>query len=123
MGTPLRVVGCRSLNVIRSRLSLSIEDASRARADLTAATSVLVPSIRAARFSSGFRDSRTSCGLVINLPDGQITPSTGLGRVQPHLQKYFCFSEFQIRLYNSLSRPIEGRLAIVTAAGRDAVDA
>jgi hypothetical protein len=43
--------------------------------------------------------------------------------VQPLLKKYFCFSEIQIRLYDSLSRPTEGRHAIVTAAGRDAVDA
>jgi hypothetical protein len=39
------------------------------------------------------------------------------------LQKYFCFSESQIKLYDSPSRPTEGRLAIVTDAGRDAVDA
>jgi hypothetical protein len=43
--------------------------------------------------------------------------------VQPLLQKYFCFSEIKIRLYEWLSRPTEGRVAIVTAAGRDAVDA
>ena len=43
--------------------------------------------------------------------------------VQPPLQKYFCFSEMQIKLYDSPSRPTEGRLAIVTDAGRDAVDA
>jgi hypothetical protein len=43
--------------------------------------------------------------------------------VQPHLQKYFCFSETQIRLCDSPSRPTEGRIAIVTDAGRDAVDA
>jgi hypothetical protein len=39
------------------------------------------------------------------------------------LQKYFCFSEMQIRLYDLPSRPTEGRHAIVMAAGRDAVDA
>jgi hypothetical protein len=43
--------------------------------------------------------------------------------VQPLWQKYFCFSEIQIRLYVSPSRPTEGRVAIVTAAGWDAVDA
>src|ERR1700688_2662758 len=35
MSTPLRVVGCRSFKVIRSGLSLSIEDASRERADIS----------------------------------------------------------------------------------------
>jgi hypothetical protein len=43
--------------------------------------------------------------------------------VQSHLQKYFCFSEIEIKLYDSPSRPTEGRFAIVTDAGRDAVDA
>src|SRR5664279_6366192 len=40
-----------------------------------------------------------------DLPDGQISELP----VQPHLQKYFCFSETQIKLYDSLSRPTEGR--------------
>jgi hypothetical protein len=39
------------------------------------------------------------------------------------LQKYFCFRRKQITSYPILSRPIEGRIAIVTDAGRDAVDA
>jgi hypothetical protein len=43
--------------------------------------------------------------------------------VQPPLQKYFCFSEMQIRLYDLPSWPTEGRLEIVTDAGQDAVDA
>jgi hypothetical protein len=43
--------------------------------------------------------------------------------VQPYLQKYFCFSEMQIRLSDSASRLTEGRLEIVTDARRDAVDA
>jgi hypothetical protein len=43
--------------------------------------------------------------------------------VQPHLKKYFCFSEMQIRLSDLPSCPTEGRFAIVTDAGRDAVDA
>src|SRR5258706_2694063 len=30
-------------------------------------------------------------------------------RVQPHLQKYFGFSEIQIKLYDSLSRPTKER--------------
>src|SRR6266550_2963008 len=44
--------------------------------------------------------------------------------VKPRLQKYFCFPLTQI---SSLIRPVrsrqEGRIAIVTNAGRDAVDA
>jgi hypothetical protein len=37
--------------------------------------------------------------------------------------KYFCFRLTQITSYPILSRPNEGRLAIVTNAGRDAMDA
>jgi hypothetical protein len=44
-------------------------------------------------------------------------------RVQPHLQKFSDFPKTQITLYPSPSRPTEGRFAIVTNAGRDAVDA
>jgi hypothetical protein len=43
--------------------------------------------------------------------------------VQPPLQRYFCFSEMQIRLCDLPSCPTEGRLEIVTDAGQDAVDA
>ena len=43
--------------------------------------------------------------------------------VQPHLKKYSDFQKTQISLSHSPSRPTEGRLAIVTNAGRDAVDA
>jgi hypothetical protein len=39
------------------------------------------------------------------------------------LQKYSDFPKTQISLYPQPSRPTEGRLAIVTDAGRDAVDA
>jgi hypothetical protein len=43
--------------------------------------------------------------------------------VQSHLQKY-SFGRFtQIKIITAPSRPNEGRLAIVTNAGRDAVDA
>jgi hypothetical protein len=56
---------------------------------------------------------------VTDLPDGQISHWA----VQPCLQKYFCFSEIQIRLYDSHPVPLEGRIAIVTDAGREAVDA
>jgi hypothetical protein len=45
--------------------------------------------------------------------------------VQPHLQKYSDFPKSQISLYPRPvpPRPTEGRHAIVTAAGRDAMDA
>jgi hypothetical protein len=57
------------------------------------------------------------------MPVGQIREQLSELAVQPHLQKYFCFSEPQIKANDSSSRPTEGRHAIVTAAGRDAVDA
>ena len=40
-----------------------------------------------------------------------------------HCEKIFWFSEVQISTIFISSRPTEGRVAIVTAAGRDAVDA
>jgi hypothetical protein len=43
--------------------------------------------------------------------------------VQPHSQKYFRSRLTQITSQLPPSRPIEGRIAIVTDAGRDAVDA
>jgi hypothetical protein len=52
-------------------------------------------------------------------PDGQITE----GSVQPPLKKYSGFPKEQITCIFSPSRPTEGRLAIVTDAGRDAMDA
>src|SRR5713226_5542748 len=54
------------------------------------------------------------------LPDGQISDLP----VQPPLQKIFRFPRRANHLYKlGPSRPTEGRLAIVTDAGRDAVDA
>ena len=43
--------------------------------------------------------------------------------VQPLSKKYSDFPKEQISFISPLSRPTEGRLAIVTNAGRDAVDA
>ena len=43
--------------------------------------------------------------------------------VHSHLQKYFRSSPKQITSLVASSRPTEGRIAIVTNAGRDAVDA
>ena len=51
-----------------------------------------------------------------DLPVGQKT-------VQPRLQKYSCFVPTQITSLITPSRPTEGRFAVVTNAGRDAVDA
>jgi len=42
---------------------------------------------------------------------------------QPPLQKYFCFSEMQIKLYGLPSHPERGALRNVINAGRAAVDA
>jgi hypothetical protein len=45
-----------------------------------------------------------------------------LWRVQPLSQKYFCFSEIKIRLYDLPSHPEIGALRNVINAGRVAVD-
>src|SRR5882724_286991 len=66
---------------------------------------------------------RYRVGYTTRLPDGQISPPADFFPVKPRLGKYFGFSEMQIRLYDSLSRPTEGRIRIVRDAGRDAVDA
>jgi hypothetical protein len=54
--------------------------------------------------------------------DGQITSPLQLWRVQPLSQKYFCFSEIKIRLYDLPSHPEIGALRNVINAGRVAVD-
>jgi hypothetical protein len=38
--------------------------------------------------------------------------------IQSPLQKYFCFSEMQIRLYDSHPAPLRGALRNVNSAGR-----
>jgi hypothetical protein len=43
--------------------------------------------------------------------------------VQSHLKKYSGFPKSQISLYPPPSTPLEGRIAIVTDAGLDAMDA
>jgi hypothetical protein len=61
--------------------------------------------------------------LKERLPDGQIRPLSDCGVSSP-LRKNIPFRAYpKSNLYQSLSRPTEGRHAIVTAAGRDAVDA
>src|SRR5258708_9028587 len=56
------------------------------------------------------------------LPDGQISKNP----VKPLSQRYFCFSEIQIRLYDLPSHPTKGRIAsrherAVGCDGRDSV--
>ena len=43
--------------------------------------------------------------------------------VQSHLKKYSGFPKSEISLYPPPSTPVEGRIAIVTDAGLDAMDA
>jgi hypothetical protein len=57
-----------------------------------------------------------------DLPDGQISCGLCFYFVQPRSKKYFCFSETKSLVYPPPSCPTEGRIAIVTDAGRDAVD-
>jgi hypothetical protein len=59
-----------------------------------------------------------------DLPDGQISRDPLLQPVQPHFQKYFAMPVGQI-ISTSSPRPApqRGARAIVTDAGRDAVDA
>jgi hypothetical protein len=81
----------------------------------------------------GSAETRLDCFVAIaprndefdrKLPDGQITSCFPKWSVQPLLQKYFPSFPTQI---SSLSRAVlfrqEGRLAIVTDVGQDAVDA
>src|SRR5664279_1431982 len=60
---------------------------------------------------SGLRARTAEIGQVsaAGLPDGQISRALVVCPVQPHSQKYFCFSEIQINLYDLPSRPTEGR--------------
>jgi len=65
-------------------------------------------------------DLRCHCGGAADLPVGLF----GGSPVQSHLQKYFHFSPTQINSISiAVSFPHEGRIAIVTDAERDAVDA
>jgi hypothetical protein len=54
-----------------------------------------------------------------DLPDGQINGFA----VQPRLQKYSASRFTQIKSISIVSHPTEGRIAIVTDAGWDAMDA
>ncbi len=70
----------------------------------------------------GARPCPVGCGPASDLPDGS-NFRISENAVQPLSQKYSDFQKTQISLYPWPSRPTEGRLAIVTDAGRDAVDA
>jgi hypothetical protein len=56
-------------------------------------------------------------------PVGQINPAPNSLPVQPPLQKYFGSLPGRNIFKTAPSRPKEGRFAIVTDAGRDAMDA
>jgi hypothetical protein len=76
----------------------------------------------------GFREAlNPSCDLLpdglFDLPDGQISDSPVTCVSSPLCKNILVFRRPKSLLYLSLSRPTEGRLAIVTDAGRDAVDA
>jgi hypothetical protein len=57
------------------------------------------------------------------MPAGQIRRALGKMNVQPRSEKYSALGVAKINFKNPPSRLTEGRLAIVTNAGRDAVDA
>jgi hypothetical protein len=59
----------------------------------------------------------------VRLTANLLNPINVIWAVQSHSQKYFCFSELQIKLYDSPSHPTEGRIMIVAYAGWDAMDA
>jgi len=67
--------------------------------------------------------AKRSTHPAICCPTGKSPGQFTAPRVQPLLQKYSDFPKTQIGLYPLPSRPTEGRFAIVTDAGRDAVDA
>jgi hypothetical protein len=64
---------------------------------------------------------------AINLQSGKFRRKSGLNPlicpVQPHFQKYFGSRPTQIKSISLTSHPTKGRIAIVTDAGWDAVDA
>jgi len=79
-------------------------------------SSAVLP-LGAGRNAASIRQSRTGCNTP---PVGQITSpplAVQVWLVQSSLQKYFGFSEMQIRLHDLPSRPERGALAIVTNVG------
>src|ERR1700733_6007457 len=69
--------------------------------------------------AGGFTTKKSAVAASGDLPVRQFVDAA----VQPLLKKYSDFPKAQISLYLSPSRPTEGRFAVVTNAGRDAVDA
>src|ERR1700676_4794823 len=67
------------------------------------------------------RSVNPSCALIC--PSGANHPSADFVPVQSCPQKYSLSASGKSNLQLPPSRPTEGRLAIVTDAGRDAVDA
>jgi hypothetical protein len=59
---------------------------------------------------------------TLRCPTGKSSRQFTAPRVQPLLQKYSDFPKIQITLASWPSCPTEGRFAIVTDAGQDAVD-
>jgi hypothetical protein len=56
--------------------------------------------------------------VATDLPVGQISSLVAKSLVQPLKQKYFAFSEVQIRcMVRAIPPPSEGRIAIVTDVG------
>jgi hypothetical protein len=64
------------------------------------------------------RPTKIAVDASTDLPDGLFRNL----RVQPSLQKYSASPFGRNSFIDSPSRPTEGRIAIVTDAGRDAVD-
>jgi hypothetical protein len=67
--------------------------------------------------------AKRSTHPTICCPTGKSPGQFIAPRVKPVLQKYSDFPKTQISLYLTPFRPTEGRVAIVTNAGRNAVDA
>jgi hypothetical protein len=67
----------------------------------------------------GFREALNPS---YDCPTGKSAGQFIAPRVQPPLKKYSDFPKSQITLYPQPSCPTEGRFAIVTDAGQDAVD-
>ena len=75
-------------------------------------------------YSAMLSSTRFECGDACTKRPGDLPVGLFAGRrVQPLLQKYSDFPKKQISLTTSPSTPLEGRIAIVTDAGLDAVAA
>jgi len=112
----------RDLISERSMISLCRPQGSAEIRGVNYATrSVLAVQARAdSRDETIATDSRADFASVRpDLPDGRVADLA----VHPTLQKYLFSSLTQITFTTAPSRPTEGRIAIVTNAGRDALEA